>query len=87
MQHGIVIGHATSTIKHPSFAGWKLAIVQTLGINDQPEADPIIAIDSYNAAAGQKVLVNCDGRAARELIGDVKSPVRWFVCGLIDETN
>ncbi|MEA2733718.1 MAG: Ethanolamine utilization protein EutN/carboxysome, partial [Humisphaera sp.] len=26
-----------------------------------------------------------DGKAARELIGDQKSPVRWFVIGIVDE--
>jgi len=26
-----------------------------------------------------------DGRAARELIGDDKSPVRYFVIGIVDE--
>ena len=26
-----------------------------------------------------------DGKAARELIGDEKSPVRWFVIGIVDE--
>ena len=30
MQLGKVIGHATSTIKHPSMNGWKLLVVQTL---------------------------------------------------------
>jgi microcompartment protein CcmK/EutM len=30
-------------------------------------------------------VLNSDGRAARELIGDDKSPVRFFVIGIVDE--
>ena len=30
MNLALVIGHATATIKHPSFKGWKLIVVQPL---------------------------------------------------------
>ena len=85
MQLGTVIGHATSTIKHPSLNGWRLVIVQPLNAARQPEADPIVAVDKYNAGAGQTVIVNCDGKGAREYVANDKSPVRWFVIGIEDE--
>jgi ethanolamine utilization protein EutN len=85
MQLGTVIGHATSTVKHPSFVGWRLVIVQPLNAQRQPEADPVVAIDRFNAGAGQTVVVNSDGKGARECIDDQKSPVRWFVVGVLDE--
>ena len=85
MQLGTVIGHATATIKHPSMKGWRLAVVQMLGQNRRPEADPVLAADKFGAAAGQTVVLNADGKAAREHIGDPKSPVRWFVIGIVDE--
>jgi len=85
MQLGTVIGHATSTIKHRSLTGWRLLIVQMLGVQRQPEADPVIAVDKLGSAVGQTVLLNSDGRGARDLIGDEKSPVRWFVIGIVDE--
>ena len=85
MQLGTVIGHATSTIKHPSLVGWRLLIVQVLGAKRQPEADPVVAVDKLGSAPGTKVILNSDGKAARELIGDEKSPVRWFVIGIVDE--
>ncbi len=84
MQLGTVIGHATSTIKHPSLNGWRMLIVQPLGAQRQPEADPIIAVDKHGASVGQTVVLNSDGRAARELVGDDKSPVRWFVIAIED---
>jgi ethanolamine utilization protein EutN len=85
MQLGTVIGHATSTIKHPSLQGWKLAIVQPLGVDREPEADAIVAVDKWGSSPGQTVLLNSDGKGARELVGDEKSPVRWFVIGIVDE--
>lgn len=84
MQLGKVIGHATSTLKHPSFVGWRLVIVQLLGIQKQPEGDPVLAVDKQGSAPGQVVVLNSDGKAARELVGDEKSPVRWFVIAIVD---
>ena len=85
MQLGKVIGHATSTIKHPSLSGWRLAVVQPLNNAREPEADPILAVDKFAAAGGQTVILNLDGKGARELMGDEKTPVRYFVIGLVDE--
>jgi ethanolamine utilization protein EutN len=82
---GTVIGHATATIKHPSFDGWRLVIVQPLNNARQPEADPVVAVDKFNAGAGQQVILNMDGKGARQYIGDEKSPVRYFVAGIVDE--
>ena len=85
MQLGKVIGHATSTIKHPSLNGWRMAVVQPLGVTRQPEADAIIAVDKFGSDVGHTVVLNSDGKAAREMIGSDKSPVRWFVIGIVDE--
>lgn len=62
-----------------------MAVVQMLGSGRRPEADPVVAADKFGAAPGQTVILNADGKAARELIGDPKSPVRWFVIGIVDE--
>ena len=85
MQLGMVIGHATSTIKHQSLSGWRLLIVQMLNVRREPEADPVVAVDKLGSAVGQTVVLNSDGKGARDLIGDDKSPVRWFVIGIVDE--
>jgi len=85
MQWGRVIGHATSTIKHRSLNGWRLVLVQPLGATKQPEADPILAVDKFGSGVGHLVVLNLDGRAAREYVGDDKSPVRYFVIGIVDE--
>ncbi|HEY8665224.1 MAG TPA: EutN/CcmL family microcompartment protein [Tepidisphaeraceae bacterium] len=84
MQLGTVIGHATSTIKHPSFNGWRLAVAQPVNVERQPEGDPVVAIDKFGSGIGQTVILNSDGKGAREMIGDEKSPVRFFVIGIVD---
>ena len=85
MQLGKVIGHATSTIKHPSLGGWRLVVVQPLGVTRQPEADPIVAVDKLGSAPGHLVILNTDGRAAREVVGDEHTPVRFWVSAIVDE--
>jgi ethanolamine utilization protein EutN len=85
LQLGKVIGHATSTIKHPSLIGWRLVIVQMLNVRREPDADPVVAVDKLGSGVGETVVLNSDGKGARELIGNEKSPVRWFVIGIVDE--
>lgn len=85
MQWGQVIGHATSTLKHRSLNGWRLVIVQPVGPTGAAEADPVVAVDKFGSSVGQRVILNVDGRAAREYVNDEKSPVRHFVIGLVDD--
>jgi ethanolamine utilization protein EutN len=87
MQLGTVIGHATATIKHPSLDGWRMLIVQMLNNARQPEGDPAVAFTKFSPGLGQTVILNADGKGARDLIGDEKSPVRWFVIAIEDDKH
>ena len=62
-----------------------MVIVQMLNTLRQPEGDAIVAVDKLGSGAGSVVILNSDGKAARELIGDEKTPARWFVIGVADE--
>ena len=84
MQLGHVVGHAVSSVKHPSIIGWRLLVVQLLGAAGQPDGEPILAIDSLGSAVGQRVIVSNDGQSARQLVGHKNSPVRWLVVGISD---
>jgi len=84
MYMGIVEGNAISTIKHGSMRGWKLIIVQPMGVAGLPDGDPLMAIDKLGAGHGDKVVISNDGKAAREMVGDTQSPVRWSVIGIVD---
>ncbi len=84
MQLGTIVGHAVSTIKHPSMTGWRLPVVQLLTVDGAPDGEPILAIDSLGAAAGDRVIVCNDGAGTRQLMNHKNSPVRWFVMGICD---
>lgn len=86
MQLGTVIGTATSTVKHPSLAGWKLLVVQFFGADGRtPDGEPVIAVDTLGAGPGEQVVLTSDGKSTRALLGSETTPVRWNVIGLQDE--
>jgi len=84
MQIGRVVGHAVATVKHSSFQGWKLLLIQMLGMDGRPDGEPILALDHLGAGRGDRVMVCNDGAEARAMVGVKNSPARWFVMGLVD---
>ena len=82
-----VEGQVVATIKHPSLVGWRLAICQPIGIDGAPEGVPQIAIDQHGAAMHQRVIISSDGAATRKLLGSEKSPARWVLIGVVDESG
>jgi ethanolamine utilization protein EutN len=84
MQLALVIGRATSTVKHKSMHGQKLLVVQPQLVDGQPDGDPLVAIDGIGAGMGERVMITSDGRFAREVLGAEATPVRWSVIGIAD---
>jgi ethanolamine utilization protein EutN len=84
MQIGAVVGHAVSTVKHPTLAGWRMLLVQLQTADGDPDGEPLLAIDYLGAARGTRVILTNDGASVRELIGAKNSPVRWMVIGICD---
>ena len=85
MLKAVVIGRATSTMKHESIVGQKMMIVQPQLKNNAAEGDPLIAIDGVGAGVGEKVIITSDGRNARSILGVDATPVRWSIIGIQDE--
>lgn len=85
MQIGRVVGHAVSTVKHPSLHGWRLALVQPLTADGNEDGEPLLAIDNLGSASADLVILSNDGAGARELVGVKNSPVRWMVLGICDQ--
>ena len=83
MQLGRVIGSATSTVKHASFQGERLLIVQLEGAEGRPDGEPVLAFDRMGAGRGDAVLLTNDGQILQELLGR-STPGRWSVMGLPD---
>ena len=82
-----VEGTVVATRKHPSLHGWRLVICQPIGASGDNEGAPQVAIDSHGAALHQQVVISSDGLAARQAVGDDRSPVRWLVIGIVDESE
>lgn len=85
MQLALVIGHATSTVKHPALNGWRMLLTQPLNAAGQPDGDPVLAIDDLGGRRGDRVILTSDGKAVREMMKSDQTPVRWAVLGLADE--
>jgi ethanolamine utilization protein EutN len=84
MQLGRVVGHAVSTVKHPSLKGWRLLLVQPLDADGKEDGEPLLAIDSLGAGAADLVILTNDGAGAREMVKAKDSPVRWMTLGVRD---
>jgi ethanolamine utilization protein EutN len=83
MQLGRVLGTATSTVKHPSFQGERLLVVQLEGADGRADGEPVLAFDRLGAGRGDRVLVTSDGQVLQEQLGRT-TPGRWSVMGLPD---
>jgi microcompartment protein CcmK/EutM len=80
-----IIGTVTATIKHPSFTGACLLVVQPL-MHDRksPDGDPQIVIDTLSASAGDLVVITSDGRMLRDLLQSDTTPARWGTLAMVD---
>jgi len=88
MQQALVLGNATSTVKHRSLSNLKLLVCQPLLADGHGRyGAPILAVDTLGARVGDKVLITSDGGAVKDLFGLENSPIRWTVLGLIDPTD
>ncbi len=82
-----VEGNIVATRKHPSMEGWRLIICQPLNAAGAAEGAPQVALDPYGAGMHQRVVISSDGSAARTAVNDQKSPARWMIIGIVDETE
>jgi len=82
-----VEGNVTATRKHPSLEGWRLIICQPINARGNSEGVPQVAIDAHGAGMHERVVISSDGMAARKAVGDERSPVRWMIVGIVDESS
>jgi len=88
MLPALVIGNATSTLKHETLTGRKLLIVQPLGPGHRgADGDPVLTVDVFGAGVGDYVMISSDGKYTAETIGKKATPVRWSVVGIIDRAE
>ncbi len=86
MQLGRVVGTVTATIKHSTFQGERMLVVQLEDGGGRPDGEPVLSFDRLGAGRGDVVLVTNDGLALQEQLGRT-TPGRWSVMGLPDRTR
>ena len=89
MYIGRVFGNVVATIKHPTFDGHKLLLVERLRPDTgMAEAKYDIAVDLAQAGPGDTVLVLDEGNGARQLLNmEPNGCVRAVIVGIVDDID
>ncbi len=82
-----VIGEVVSTQKHASHIGRKALLVQPLNLDGTNRGDAVIALDSVDAGAGDRVLLTTEGFSAMTSVGRPQSPIDMAVIGFVDSID
>ena len=82
---GIVQGNIVSTINHPFYDGRRLLLVDHADGDWRPTGKYLIAVDTVDAGAGDRVLVLDEGTGARQVLADATGPVRSVIVGIVDQ--
>ena len=81
---GRVVGNAVSPVKHDSLGSVRMLVVEPI---QAANLDPVLALDTLGAGAGNLVVMSSDGIYTRQLVNDDTSPARWTVMCIIDNTK
>jgi len=88
MYIGRVFGTVVATIKHETFAGRKLLLVERLSPEGEADKKYDIAVDVVQAGVGDRVLVLDEGNSARQIVGlEPNGAIRAVVVGIIDQID
>lgn len=91
MYIGRVFGTVVATIKHPTFSGHKLLLVERLALDGKPTQAYDICVDAAQAGPGDTVLVMDEGGGARQILGQMAQPgqgaVRAVIAGIVDHVS
>ncbi|MCP5103888.1 MAG: EutN/CcmL family microcompartment protein [bacterium] len=82
-----VMGNVVATLKHRSFKGHKLMIVQPIDKFGNDISQSFLSMDTVNAGPGDTVLVEQEGNTARELLGTMDDPFHSVIVGVVDKVS
>jgi len=82
-----VIGEVVATQKHASHKGRKALLVQPLNLDGTNRGDAVIALDSVDAGAGDRVLLATEGFSAMTSVGRPQSPIDMAVIGFVENID
>ncbi len=90
MHAGKVIGRVMASRKYESLEGSKLLVIQPMTWEKVPKGDPIVAVDTVGAGAGEFVFWVAAREAAVAVGGNSMAdtpPVDAAVVGIVDGVN
>ncbi|OIP37719.1 MAG: hypothetical protein AUK47_13095 [Deltaproteobacteria bacterium CG2_30_63_29] len=79
-----VLGPVVSTVKHPTYDGEKLLIVQPVSEGLTKVGASFLAVDRVQSGPGDFVLVMQEGNGVRQLFNNPILPIRSIIVGHID---
>ena len=84
-----VMGSVTAAVKHPSYQGRPLLIVQPIDSEGAETSSSLLAIDTVQAGPGDRVLVLTEGTGVRQILkADATStPIRSLIVGIVDQVS
>ena len=80
-----VVGNMVSTVKHPSFKGHRILIVQPIDENGNDSGREFLASDNCQACPGDVTLCSREGNTARQLLGTMDDPFHSVIIGVVDK--
>ena len=82
-----VAGQVVATMKHRSYEGQRLLLLDILDDQQHATGGYLVAVDGVDARPGQTVLVVDEGGSARQVMGNPKAPLRSVVIGIVDSVD
>ena len=82
-----VTGNVVATVKHPTYHGHKVMIVQPIDGAGRDAGERFVAVDLVQAGPGDRVLVMQEGNGVRQILKQDKLPIRSVIIGIVDEVD
>ena len=83
-----VIGNSVSTVKHESYLGHKVMVVQPVKTDTHTiQAPSFLALDSCHAGVGDLVIAAREGNTARQILKNNDAPFHAVIVGVVDEVD
>ena len=82
-----VTGNIVATVKHPTYVGHKIMVVQPIDEKQNDVGASFIAVDLVQAGPGDTVLVMQEGNGVRQILKQQKLPIRSVIVGIVDAVD
>ena len=85
MLMALVLDNAVATIKHKTFEGRRILVVQPIDQTRKPIGSSMLAFDDdIKAGPGDTVLICREGNGCRQIWKDNMAPVNSVIVGIVD---